>query len=90
MKKLINILSLLSGLVTCVAVILTLLTTYHFIYVNEVFNSYNPIQIGLAVTMMLWGIKFFLYENGKKRVAYSVICMIIAIGSLFFLTMYVK
>ncbi|GIM30527.1 hypothetical protein CPJCM30710_31930 [Clostridium polyendosporum] len=90
MKKLINILSLLSGLVTCIAVILTLLTTYHFIYGNKIFNSYNPIQIGLAVTMILWGIKFFFYENGERRVAYSIICMIIAIGSLFFLTMYVK
>ncbi|QAA31204.1 MULTISPECIES: hypothetical protein [Clostridium] len=90
MRRLISIFSLLSAMITSVAIILTLLTTYQFIYINEVFNSYYPIQIGLSITMIFWGIRFFLLEKGSKKLTYPLICFIIATISIVFMGLYVK
>ena len=90
MKKLINFLSLLSGILTSLAIIFTLLTTYQFLYVGQIFSSYLPIQIGILVTMILWAIKFYFFERGARRNMYTIFCIVIAICSLFFIGMNVK
>ena len=90
MKKLINFLSLLAGMLTSLAIIFTLLTTYQFLYVGQIFNSYLPIQIGILITMVLWAIKFYFFEKGSRKNLYAIFCMAIAICSLFFIGMNVK
>lgn len=90
MRRLINFLSLLAGLLTSLAIICTLLTTYQFLYVGQIFNSYFPIQIGILVTMILWAIKFYFFEKGARKNIYAIFCIAIAICSLFFIGMNVK
>ena len=85
MKKLLAILSIVSAIVTCITIICTLLTTYQFIYVGQIFNSYVPIQIMIIVTMIIWGIKFLINEKGWKRVVYTLISLFTAAGCMFFL-----
>lgn len=90
MKKLFRILSIISVLLTSLSIIFTLLTTYQFIYINQIFNSYYPIQLGIIITMILWGLRFLFDENGEKRYAYSIICGLIAITSMIFIYMSVR
>lgn len=90
MKKLLRTLSVISALLTSLSIIFTLLTTYQFIYINQIFNSYYPIQLGIVITMILWGLRFLFDENGEKRYTYSIICGLIAITSMIFMYMSVK
>lgn len=90
MKKILSILSLISAISTILNILLTLLTTYQFLFISQIFNSYLPIQIGIAFTMFFWGMKFFFYEKGWRKIAYSLICLSMSIGAIIFITMYVK
>lgn len=85
MLKLLTILSIVSATITSITIICTLLTTYQFMFVGQMFNSYVPIQIMLTITMIIWGIKFILCEKGWKRVVYPFIFLSTAAGSIFFL-----
>lgn len=82
MKRIINLLSLISAIVTCGLIICTL-TSYQFFYVGQVFNSYMPIQVGSAVTMALLAVRFLLNENGSKRITYSAISILISLILIF-------
>ena len=85
MLKILSILSIVSATITSVTIICTLLTTYQFMFVGQMFNSYVPIQTMLTITMIIWGIKFILSEKGWKRVVYPLISLSTAAGSIFFL-----
>ncbi len=83
MKKLINYISWISVLFTISTIILTLLTTYQFAYIKY-FSNYYAVQTGLCLTMIFWAIRFWNWDNLDSRVAYSLICISIAAGSIFF------
>jgi len=80
----------MAAIVTSVIIILTFLTTYHFINNMPIFNSYLPLQIGLCITMALWAVVFILNRYGKKKYIYSIICINISVISLFFIMNSVK
>ncbi|MDY2729722.1 MAG: hypothetical protein SOV35_06535 [Clostridium sp.] len=81
MKKIINILTNIAAWITCIMIICTFLTSYQFLYVDMIFNSYLPIQVSLSVTMALLAIRFLLFEKGKRRLLYflfsALFCFII-------------
>ena len=79
MKKVFNLLSFISAGITSILLICTFLTTYQFYYVGQIFNSYLPIQIGVATTMLLLAIRFLLNENGYKRLIYFLFSILISI-----------
>lgn len=83
MKKIINLLSLVSAIITCGLIVCTLMTSYQFFYVGQVFNSYIPIQVGSAVTMALLALRFWVNENGGKRITYSAISILISLILIF-------
>lgn len=83
MKKIAEVGGWISVVFTIITVILTLLTTYQYTYVKY-FNSYYAVQTGLFFTMIFWSIRFWLSENLSSRVTYSLICLFIAMGSMFF------
>lgn len=87
MNKIINILCIIAATITSIVIICTFLTSYQFYYVGSMFRSYLPIQIGVAITMTLIGIKFLLNENGLKRIIYFLFSMIISMMILFSMTM---
>lgn len=86
MKRLINILSLVSAAVTSVLIIFTFMTSYQFFYVGQMFNSYVPIQVGFAITMALLSLRFWLNESGSKKFTYSMLSLLISIMLVFSIT----
>ncbi|MGL5353818.1 MAG: hypothetical protein ACRDA5_10925 [Clostridium sp.] len=81
---------IVAAIITSGIIICTFLTTYQFYYVGQMFNSYYVLQIGVSITMMLWGIRFILYYKGKERYIYFTICFLISISLLFFYANMVK
>ena len=72
-KDLFTLICTIAVIATSVIIILTFLTTYHFINNMPTFNSYLPLQIGMCITMALWAIRFTLNRGEKERYIYSVI-----------------
>lgn len=89
MKRFINILSLMATGVAAVIIMCTFLTSYQFINVNYMFNSYLPMQVALGIMMAIWGLRFWIYENGNKRFVYSAISLSLCLVLLFSIN-YVK
>lgn len=83
MRKFINIMTIASAVMTSILILCTSLTSYQFIYVGQVFYSYMPIQIGVAITMGFLSIRFWLNEHGVKRLGYSALSLSIGIILLF-------
>lgn len=75
-----------STFITSIILIFTFLTMYQFKYMGLSFNSYTTFQGALAVTMGLWGIRFILFDKGKKRIIYSIISFLILFGIIFFMS----
>jgi len=90
MKKIVNLLGFISAFVTSILIICTFLTTYQFYYVNQIFNSYLPLQLGVSITMAILAIRFILYETGMKRIVYSTFSILISISLIFFMMNLVK
>ncbi|MGG7178807.1 hypothetical protein ACQPU1_14525 [Clostridium paraputrificum] len=86
MKKLINILSILSAIVTSILIICTFATLYQFFYVGQIFNSYMPIQVGAAVTMGFLSVRFWISENGNRKFIYSLLSLSISVILFFSMT----
>lgn len=59
MLKILTILSIVSATITSVTIICTLLTTYQFMFVGQMFNSYVPIQTMLTITMIIWELSLY-------------------------------
>lgn len=87
MKKIINTLCIIAATITSIVIICTFLTSYQFYYVALIFNSYLPIQIGVAITMGLVGVRFLLNENGRRRVMYFLFSIFISIMIFFSITL---
>lgn len=89
-KDIMTAICMVAAMVTSVIIICTFLTTYQFIYVGQMFNSYYMLQIGVCITMILWGVRFLLYHKGKERYIYFMICIAIVISLIFFIINLVK
>ena len=89
-KELFTLICTISVIITSVIIVLTFLTTYHFINSMPIFNSYLPLQIGICITMALWAIRFTINRYGRERYIYPIIFIIISITSLFFIMNSVK
>jgi len=70
--------------VTTGVLILTTLTTYHFLYL-QYFNNYDALQLSMFISQLLWGIRFMIDSRKwpKSRV-YGMISLAMAVVSLFF------
>lgn len=90
MKKVVNLLGSMAAFITSILIICTFTTTYQFYYVDQIFNSYLPIQLGVCITMAILGIRFLLNETGRKRIIYSVFSFAISISLIFFMMNLVK
>ena len=90
MKRLVNLLGFISALVTSILIICTFTTTYQFYYVDQIFNSYLPIQLGVCITMAILAIRFLINETGRKRIIYAAFSFAISISLIFFMMNLVK
>lgn len=89
-KKVISILTIVSSIIACITIICTFLTSYKFIYIGDIFNSYLGIQIVLAITMLIWAMRFWSFEHGNKRYVFSGFCIFISIASMFFILNFIR
>ena len=85
MKKFINLLEFISAFITSILIICTFMTTYQFYYVDQIFNSYLPVQMGVCITMAILAIRFLITETGKKRMIYCTFSVLIVISLIFFM-----
>lgn len=79
MKKFSNLMLIISGSISSIAILCTLLTSYQFYYVGQMFYSYMPIQICVATTMFFLTIRFWQNEHGNKKIIYSALSLSISI-----------
>ncbi|MGE5629023.1 MAG: hypothetical protein ACM3X7_13100 [Solirubrobacterales bacterium] len=86
MKKAINLFRWIAVTFTVLALVLTLLTSYQFIYIKY-FDSYYTLEWSMFFTMLLFGISMFDYKHRLKNIVYSLCCMILAAGTMFFIYM---
>lgn len=84
-KDIVTAICITSAVITSIIIVSTFLTIYQFFYVGQMFNSYYMLQIGVCITMLLWGIRFLLYYKGRERYIYSSICIIITVVFIFFI-----
>lgn len=89
MKRFINIASIVVSAIAAIVIACTFLTSYQFINVSYMFNSYLPIQVALGSMMGVWAIRFWIYETGNKRIIYSAISISLCLVLLFSMN-YVK
>lgn len=85
MKKIINPLSIASSVIAGIVIICTFITSYQFIYIGHIFDSYLAVQISVAITMILWSLRFWLNEYGRKRFFHTLISLAIVIALIFFI-----
>ena len=90
MLKLLTILSIVSATITSITIICTLLTTYQFMFVGQMFNSYVPLQFGVSATMAALGLRFILDKSIEKRILYSGISFAISLSLLYFAINWIK
>jgi hypothetical protein len=86
MRKAINFLGWIGVFSTIFTLILTLLTTYQFIYIKY-FDSYYTLQWCIFFTMITWAAKMFESKVSLKNIGYPIACMLIAVGTAFFIYM---
>ncbi|KAJ52889.1 type II secretory pathway component PulF [Clostridium tetanomorphum] len=87
MRKAIGVLGWCTVFFTTISLILTILTTCQFIYVKY-FNSYFTLQWCIFFTMVVWSIKLIdLKGNIKGKILYPALCLIFAVGTMFFIFM---
>lgn len=83
MRKAINLLGWIGVTVTMLALIFTMVSTYHFAYIKY-FYGYYTLQWCLFFTMIFWGIKMFYLKSSFKDIVYTIICFSMAFVSVFF------
>ncbi len=86
MRRAINLLGWMGVCLTILTLVLTLLTTYQFIYV-EYFDSYYTLQWCIFFTMLFWAVKMFEINNSLRSKLYPIACVVIAFGTIFFIFM---
>jgi len=88
MKKLISLLGWVSVFFTILALIFTWLTTYQFTYwFQGHFSNYYMLQLCLLVTMFFLGLKFLFIGENNRNLMYTILCVLIATGTLIFMYM---
>lgn len=86
MKNTISLLGWIGVILTTLALILTLLTTYQFVYVKY-FNGYYTLQLSIVVTMIIWSINMIVFRKNFKNIVYPITCVLIACVTMFFMYM---
>lgn len=83
MRKAINLLGWIGVTVTMLALIFTMVSTYHFTYIKY-FYGYYTLQWCLFFTMIFWGVKMLYLKSSFKDIIYTIICFSMAFVAVFF------
>lgn len=86
MKSTFNLLGWIGVIFTTIALVLTLLTTYQFIYIKY-FNGYYTLQLSIVVTMIIWSVNMVMAKSNFKNAIYPITCVLIAFVTIFFMYM---
>lgn len=86
MKNTFSLLGWISVIFTIISLILTLLTTYQFVYIKY-FNGYYTLQLSIVITMIIWSVNMFISRTNFKNLIYPITCVLIACVTMFFMYM---
>lgn len=84
-KDLYTLTCTIAVVISSIVIVMTFLSTYHFINTIQLFSSYYPLQLSISITMLLWGIKFYINKVGKEKRIYSSICIGLSLINLLFM-----
>lgn len=88
MKKVINTLGCISVFVSILAIIFTWLTTYSFTYKFQTyFRSLTILQWCMVCTMIFLGLNFVNFKKNARNYVYATLCVLFAVGTIFFMYM---
>ncbi len=90
MKKFIDVLIYILMSITSIIIICTFLTTYQFYYVNQIFNSYVPLELSLSATMAVIAARFVADKTVENRILYFIISIVISVSLIYFATNWIK
>lgn len=90
MKKFIDVLIYVLMSITSIIILCTFLTTYQFFYVNQMFNSYVPLELALSATMAAMAVRFVLDKTIEKRILYCIISVTISASLIYFAMNWIK
>lgn len=80
-----NFLCWLFVVIISLALIATVMTTYHIWYVPY-FDTYLSLQLSLATGMLIWGVKFLIDSKKYPRNRlYAIISLVLSVLSMFFI-----
>lgn len=85
MKKIINLLSIIFSVMSGVVIICTFITSYQFMYISNIFDSYLAVQVSVAITMILWALRFWFNEYGRRKFFHTSISLAIVVALMFFI-----
>lgn len=90
MKKFIDVLIYILMSITSIIILCTFLTTYQFFYVNQMFNSYVPLEFALSATMAAMAVRFILDNTIERRILYCIISVTISASLIYFAINWIK
>ena len=85
MRKTIDFLSWGAVGLTILCLICTLSTAYNIRFIDFRFVNYKVLQWSIFFTMILWAVKLYDYKRNTKKNMQSFICLLFAIGIIFFI-----
>lgn len=86
MKKVIEGIKLFSISISIITIILTMLNSYHIIWIKY-FDSYLYIEVCLLITTILGAMQTCLSRNRKSYKRIFSIYILMAMGTIFFIIM---
>ena len=88
MRKVINVLGWVSVLLSILAIIFTWLTTYQFTYrLQSHFINLTVVQWCMVFTMVFLGLNFIDFKKNTRNIMYAFLCILFALGNMFFMYM---
>lgn len=88
MRKVINALGWISVFLSILAIIFTWLTTYQFTYKLQThFRNLTILQWCMVCTMIFLGLNFINFKKNARNYVYAALCILFAMGTIFFMYM---
>lgn len=84
MKKIIDFFGWTSVAATVVVILCTFISTHRFMYF-KIFNTYKVLQVCIVSTMGFWAVKLYGTDKGKRKWVYSIICLLFALATIYFM-----
>ena len=85
MKKILDSLVWVLISFTIIVLLCTIVTKYHIVPYNKLFNDYKFLEVSLGITTLFLGFKMYDLSKGRKKIYYSLMCFFLTLCSIIFM-----